>query len=77
MSEKYSDDGPFIDPVVRCTECSKIVYRTAIKKIGKCPHCGNRRVRKVSTLNEIEMKELQDKGIDKQFIALFGEVKDV
>jgi len=73
----YSDDGPFVDPVVRCTECHILVHRKTIKKIGMCQKCGNKRVRKVSTLSGEEMADLKEKNIDPVFLALFGEVEDV
>jgi Zn finger protein HypA/HybF involved in hydrogenase expression len=72
---KYHRDGPFEDPVVRCTECQSIVYREELTKIGQCPKCGNRRVRNVTTLHDGEMKELKDKKVDPDFLALFGGVE--
>jgi len=73
----YDKDGPFGDPIVRCCDCSKIVYRTQVQKFGQCPKCGNRRVRNVSTLSEEEMAELKKKDVDPEFLALFEGVSDV
>ena len=70
----YDKDGPFGDPIVRCTECQKIVYRDTIKVMGMCS-CGNRRVRNVLTLSEDEMADLKEKGIDPEFLALFEGVE--
>jgi DNA-directed RNA polymerase subunit RPC12/RpoP len=68
---KYHRDAPFDDPVIRCTECQAIVYRSYITKEGRCQKCGNRRFRNVSTLNSDEMKDLKDKKVDPEFLALF------
>ena len=74
--EKYSDDGPFTDPIVRCCDCKAIVTRVDIKKLGMCGKCGNKRVRKISVLSETEMKELKENGVDPVFLALFGEIDE-
>lgn len=78
MSEelKYSKDGPFDDPVVRCCDCSKLVPKAQIKKHGMCLGCGNRRVRNVQTLSESEMAELKAKKVDPVFLALFEGIED-
>lgn len=78
MSEKpiYDKDGPFEDPIIRCTECSGIVHRTQIRKFGSCPKCGNRRVRNVLSLSEEEMAKLKEEGVDPGFLILFEGVDD-
>ncbi len=38
---KYSRDGDFTDPVVRCDSCSKITLTKELKRLGCCPNCGN------------------------------------
>ncbi len=68
---KYHRDGSFDDPIVRCTECQEVVYRTYLAKEGACSKCGNRRFRNVLKLNDEEMKDLKDKKIDPEFLALF------
>jgi len=74
--EKYREDGPFDDPIVRCCECSEIVTREQIKNHGMC-ECGNRRVRNVNSLNGAEMEKMKENGVDPDFIKLFEGVPDV
>lgn len=76
MQQKYSNDGAFDDPVVRCCECSSIILREQIQRSGGCPYCGNRRVRNVLNMTGVEMAGLKEKGIDEAFIALFEGVSD-
>lgn len=76
VPEKYDTDGPFEDPVVRCCDCSKLIFRGSIKKFGSCPHCGNRRVRNVLAMTGEEMEMLKKKDIDPVFLALFEGVPD-
>lgn len=76
MQEKYSKDGAFNDPVVRCCECSKIITRDEIRKSGGCPACGNKRVRNVLNMTDVEMNNLKIRGIDEDFLALFEGVAD-
>jgi len=71
MSEKYSADGPFIEPVVRCDACQKLCFVATLKKIGNCPACGNTRVRNVRTISDVEIEEMRGKGVDPEWIALF------
>jgi hypothetical protein len=73
---KYHRDGPFDDPIVRCTECQSIIYRDTLGKMGMCSKCGNRRVRNVLSLNPEEMQAAKDRKIDPQFLALFEESED-
>jgi DNA polymerase II large subunit len=76
MQQKYSNDGAFTDPVVRCCDCSRILLREQIQKSGGCSYCGNRRVRNVLNMTGDEMAELKTKGIDEGFISLFEGVTD-
>jgi Zn finger protein HypA/HybF involved in hydrogenase expression len=72
---KYSKDGPFVEPVVRCDKCNEIVQVQILKRLGMCPHCSNTRVRNVRTLSEEEVKRVQgwvDIGeVDPDWIKLF------
>ena len=70
---KYSKDGPFIEPVVRCDSCVELILVKDLKEIGMCPECGNTRIRNVKTLSESEMSDMKAKGIDPDWIALFEE----
>jgi len=75
---EYNIDDPegFKDPVLRCDSCGKIVLLKAVHKNKMCNHCGNLRFRMVSNFNEDELKEMEAKGIDPEFLALFKEVPD-
>lgn len=68
---KYSDDGPFQDPVVRCDSCTKLMLTADLKKHGMCPHCGNRRVRKVLQYSPAELEWMETENVDPEFLALF------
>jgi len=79
MSEKYSKDGPFNDPVVRCDACQILLLMAELKKTGQCSKCSNTRVRNLrGTLTEQDCQTLLDwkaEGkIDPDFVALFIEV---
>jgi phage FluMu protein Com len=69
---KYN--GPeFNDPVVRCVECQKLIFKEAIQMRGKCPQCGCRKVRNVMNLTQSEHKLMIHKGVDPEFLILFEE----
>jgi uncharacterized CHY-type Zn-finger protein len=76
MAKKYSKDGPFNDPVVRCDSCQKVVARLAIANLGKCPYCGNRKVRSIQGFNSEELEKMKTWGIDPDFIALFEPIPE-
>lgn len=69
---KYSDDGPFHDPVLRCKECHKLVLLDDLHKRGMCPLCGCRKVNKVSIFSAEELAWMREKKVDPDFLALFG-----
>jgi uncharacterized CHY-type Zn-finger protein len=71
---KYDADQSFNDPVLRCTECSKLLFHEEILKVGKCKYCGCRKIRSVEVFNDLELKLMKNKGIDPEYIALFEEV---
>jgi len=71
--EKYSDKGPFEDPVVRCYECKKIALLQQITKDGFCLHCGARKVQKMRTFNEEEWSQMKKWGVDPVFLDLFAD----
>ena len=74
--KKYDKKGPFMDPVSRCCDCQKILFREQIQKLGMCPGCGNKRIRNVLVMSEKEMADLKEKGVDPDFLALFEGVED-
>ena len=71
--EKYSKDGPFNDPLIRCDRCQELIETTLIKRFGSCPQCGNSRVTNVKVMSEKEMKWAKAQGIDPLFLSLFRE----
>jgi len=68
---KYSKDGPVNDPVMRCDSCVKIIRTETLKNIGKCPHCGNRKVRSLQTFSSLERDKMVKWNIDPAFLAIF------
>ena len=67
-----------LDPVLRCDSCQKLVSVKSIHQIGVCKGCGNKRFRAITTIDDIELKELKDMGYE-SFASTFdaiGEVED-
>lgn len=64
------EDPGFTDPVVRCDSCQALLTRAVIRTHGACTKCGNRRMRNVTVLDEVEKKQLEDWGFA-QFVAEF------
>lgn len=75
--QKYSVDGPFKEPVLRCDSCSNLVLLATLKEVGMCPHCSNTRVKNVRTMTEDDVKKVMDwadKGlVDPEWMDLFVE----
>jgi uncharacterized CHY-type Zn-finger protein len=69
--KKYDKDGSFSDPVVRCDSCQKLLERSDIQKYGCCKHCGGRKIRNVLVFSPEEKREMEQWGIDPDFLALF------
>lgn len=73
--QKYSADGEFKEPVLRCDRCAKLVLLDTLHHLGMCPHCSNIRVANLRTVNDEEMGQLVgwagDGTIDPDFVALF------
>jgi len=74
--QRYSKDGPFEEPAVRCCECQRIILREEIQKFGCCPGCGTRRVRNILTMSLEEMETMRERQIDENFLKLFEGVPD-
>jgi len=72
----YSFDAPFSDPIVRCCDCQKMLFRATLQKVGCCKKCGSRRVKAVLTLNDKEIDILKEKEVDPDYIALFTPIED-
>lgn len=73
--QKYSKDGPFVEPVVRCDACQDLILMSVLKKVGSCPGCSNTRVRNVRTMKQEDMdraKAWANEGkIDPDWLKLF------
>ena len=75
--ERYGKDGPFLDPVVRCDKCFKIILTDYLKEHGACKHCGNRRITNVmgfSLLEYLKMRFIWK--IDPEFLKVFNTKKE-
>ena len=67
---------PFADPVVKCDSCSALIRREAVRDIGSCTKCGNRRIRNCLVLTTEDMAQCKEWGIDPDFLALFESVDE-
>lgn len=71
---KFSHDGPFSDPVIRCDSCNRLILSEEIKKAGMC-ECSNVKVKNIRTLNEQDRAQIQqwvdDGKVDPDFLILF------
>ena len=76
-ADKYSHDGDFAEPLVRCDSCSELIFTKQISELGMC-ECGNRRVRNVVTLKEEELKQagewVKEGKLDKAWLDLWVQV---
>ncbi len=74
----YVDEGAGHDELLRCKDCQKLVTFEAIKRIGACDGCGNKRFTEITLLNDEEMAKVQSGEIDfkfrDQFLAEFAAV---
>jgi len=70
---KYSKEAPFMDPVVRCDSCNKIVRVKYLNQNGACV-CGCRKVKEIRNLEEDEMEAIQKEFPD--FAAVFEPNED-
>ena len=72
----YSDDGPFTEPVVRCNECRKVLMMEKLLETGSCKYCGCRKVAKVKSLNDEDLRLVRLWGVDPEWLALFQEAPE-
>ena len=74
----YVDEGRGHDYLLRCKDCKGLVTFDAIKKLGACDKCGNKRFTEITLLQEQEMADIQAGTIDfdgrEQFLAEFAAV---
>lgn len=73
---KYSKDGPFNDPVVRCDSCRALLRRKEVHELGCCSACGGRRIRNVLVFSPEEKQKMIEWNIDPAFLSLFKEVNN-
>jgi hypothetical protein len=77
--QKYSKDGPFVEPVVKCDACQALLLKEELRTSGQCKHCGNTRVRSVRAMTEADMvlaKVWAETGkIDPDWLKLFEEAE--
>ena len=73
--QKYSKDGPFVEPLVRCDACQELILLMKLKEVGMCPFCSNTRVRNVRTMPQADMEKVQqwvaDGKVDPDWLKLF------
>lgn len=66
------------DYLLRCKDCQALVTFDAIKKLGCCDKCGNKRFTEINLLSEKEQAAIQSGEIDfpdrEQFLAEFKAV---
>lgn len=70
---KYSKEAPFMDPVVRCDGCQKLVRVAFLQEKGGCI-CGNKRVKELRHLSQEEYNSLKAEFPD--FAAVFDPMGD-
>lgn len=75
MATKYSKDGAFTDPVVRCDSCQRIIMVAKLKEMGAC-FCGSRKVKNLRGFTDAEERQMRAWGIDPDFLALFEMIPD-
>lgn len=76
QTAKYSKDGPFTDPVVRCDSCHKLLNVGKLKEVGRC-YCGCRRVRNVFSFDAKERQIMENEWqIDPEFLTLFEQTSE-
>lgn len=73
---QYSKDGIFMDPVVRCDSCHKLLLVEKLKETGRCPACGTRKVRNVFSYTPEEREQMVAWAVDNDFLKLFEPVED-
>ncbi len=69
--KKYSIDGEFKEPVVRCDKCMRILLVEELRKRGDCKYCGSHRVRSLKSFTLEEKEKMEKWGVDEDFLALF------
>ena len=60
----YENSDIFVDPLLRCEDCTKLVHINFIVKQGGCSHCGNRRFKNVQGFKGDEWKLIKKGKFD-------------
>ena len=72
---KYSKDGPFVEPCVKCDSCQSLLLVADLKKTGMCRHCGNTKVRNVRAMTPTDVQTVKkwvEEGLmDRDWLTLF------
>jgi hypothetical protein len=68
---KYSKDGEFNEPVVRCDCCGKLLLMDVLRREGRCDKCGHRKIKNLFGFDKTEYEQMLAWGIDPEFLALF------
>jgi predicted nucleic acid-binding Zn-ribbon protein len=56
---KYEPEVSAADPLMRCDDCKKVVAKEYIAMKGNCNHCGNRRFKTISKMEEADLLGLR------------------
>jgi len=56
-ADRYSHDGEFKEPLVRCDSCAKLMFSKKLSQQGSCD-CGNTRVRNITKLSKKELNKV-------------------
>lgn len=70
--KKYDKDAPFMDPVVRCDSCGRLILIKKLHKYGFCS-CGNKKVRAMLAFNLREYLKMRFWWrVDPEYLKTFG-----
>ena len=64
-----------LDPVLRCDQCQELLRLETIHAHGKCPKCGNKRMRNVTVFSPAERDQIDAWGLH-DFLELFESVNE-
>lgn len=64
-----------LDPVLRCDSCSSLVKVETLHSLGCCSKCGNRRIRNLTVMDEVELQQIKDWGFT-EFASQWGAIND-
>lgn len=47
------------EPVLRCMECARLVEMSSLRKLGMCPRCGSKKVKRLHSMMPDEYEWLK------------------